>query len=92
MASRIWITCDHEHLGPHLTRELPTAISNEGWCQGGSVLTEGDYVLIEKVDGEWPEWATASLSDPPLYELGGDGEAVKVKPGFILDALAGGES
>lgn len=58
---------------------------------------EGDAIVIERdADGNWPPWALATLDEPPLYELspaatnslGMDGDAVRVKPRYVLDALA----
>lgn len=45
--ARIVITCDHGKTERHLTRELPTAVSNEGWCEGGRVLDPGSYDEVQ---------------------------------------------
>jgi hypothetical protein len=34
--------CKHGVWYEHLTRDLPTAVSNEGWCPGGRILTDAE--------------------------------------------------
>ena len=50
-------------------------------CPGGSrrVLDPGSFVLIEKVDGEWPEWLLDDLEGRLAANIA-----------EILDALAAG--
>lgn len=66
-----------------------------GCCEDGwhrRVLDPGSFVLIEKEDGEWPEWALHAAK--PFYtfvaEDGYHGLATRSESD-ILDALAGGE-
>lgn len=59
--------CQHgEWLGPHCTKDREGSCpypssdrTRECYCQGGSrrELEPGEFVLIEKVDGKWPEVA-----------------------------------
>jgi hypothetical protein len=83
MARRVVIEepCDHGLVtGPHEFNPD---------CPGGSrhVLDPGSYVLIEKVDGEWPEDA---LDDIVAWLVkAGIGSSGPL--GELLDALAGDE-
>lgn len=49
------------------------------WCPGGEYLSE-DALIVEKVDGEWPEWATTVLYGMIRRDL--------YPESYVLDGLA----
>ena len=52
-----WAKGSGHWVKPPKFNKMSQAWSKEVWCPGGSrrVISEGEYLLIEKVDGEWPE-------------------------------------
>jgi hypothetical protein len=103
MVRRIVIACEHDRTEEHpLPNTMPAyslgsvgvAYNRDNMCPGGRVLDPGSYVLIEKVDGEWP--APGSL-DPVAHRVLAATAAFGCPDGasavwlVLLDALAGGE-
>lgn len=62
--------CKHDQVERHLTREYPTAVSNEGWCPGGSdEWLDPERVLVIE-DEEFGELDSHISPLPALYLAG----------------------
>lgn len=69
-----------------ITSSYPAPIEN-GFCPGGEFLTE-DTLVIEKVDGEWPEAVIDDLFGPIYYHFGSeDAPECRDLAVRLLDAL-----
>lgn len=56
--------CKHDQYDPHVIDTFPLYFINDPTtCPGGEFLSEGALV-IEKVEGEWPEWASRIVGLP----------------------------
>lgn len=74
--------CEHGKYDRHQARNF----GKQMVCPGGEFLPEGALV-IEKIGGEWPEWAQLSVFRPLANERLNLGFARKMST-IVLDALA----
>lgn len=85
------LACDHNAHGFKGSHDYYQPSQPDCRCPGGSKrrLTEGQYVLIEKVDDRWPESALAA-ADPFEVFVAEDGyNGIRGKQSSdILDALS----
>lgn len=93
MRVEIVTECEHGQAGKHLLAEkrfdgCDQCRSGEHGCgnphfdcPGGSrrVLEPGSFVLVEKVNGEWPP--------VPCVRCGGSGFILEDRPGFVAEKL-----